>query len=158
VLGKMLGSLLPIGLLLASTLPLWMILLLLGGVSPRQVFEALLVVAAAALAAGSLGGLVALWRERTFQSLALTVLWLVFYLGLVRGAVVLPLLTSLSERDVAHLQQWLDPFAALASVQDYRAARTPGIAPVYGFAIAMTLWTVLLNGWGLWRLRVWNPN
>jgi ABC-type Na+ efflux pump permease subunit len=73
VLGKMLGSLLPIGMLLASTIPMWMIFLLLGGVSPRQVFEALFVVAAASLAAGSLGGLIALWRDRTFQALALTV-------------------------------------------------------------------------------------
>jgi ABC-type Na+ efflux pump permease subunit len=158
VLGKMLGSLLPIGLLLASTVPMWMIFLLLGGVSPRQVFEAVLVIAAASLAAGSLGGLVGLWRDRTFQALALTVLCLVFYLGLVNVAGVLPKLTALSQRDVVRVQQWLDPFSALASVQELRTAATPGLAPVYGFTAAMTLWTVLLNGWGLWRLRVWNPS
>ncbi len=158
VLGKMLGSLLPIGLLLAGTVPLWMILLLLGGVSPRQVFEALLVVAAASLAAGSLGGLIALWRERTFQSLALTVLCLVFYFVAVRIVGVLPKLTRLTERDVAIVQSLFDPFSALASVQQQQALSVVGIAPVYGFAAVMLLWTVLLNGWGLLRLRVWNPS
>src|SRR5205823_2696719 len=126
--------------------------------SPRQVFESLLVVGAASLAAGSLGGLVALWRERTFQSLALTVLCLVFYLGVIRSAAVLPLFTSLSERDLAHWQQLLDPFAALASVQEQRASSALGLAPACGFALVMALWSVLLNGWGLWRLRVWNPS
>ena len=154
VLGKMLGSLLPIGLLLAATIPLWMFLLLLGGVSVRQVFEGLLVVATAALAAGSLGGLVALWRERTFQSLALTVLCLVFYLGLVRVTGAL----ALEARDLARVQQWLDPFQALASVQELRTGSSPGVAPAYGFAAVMLLFTLLLNGLGLWRLRVWNPS
>jgi ABC-type transport system involved in multi-copper enzyme maturation permease subunit len=158
VLGKMLGSLLPIGLLLAATVPLWMMLLLLGGVAPRQVFEALLVIAATSLAAGSLGGLIALWRERTFQSLALTVLCLVFYLGLVRVAGVLPALTPLSERDVGQLQRWLDPFLALASTQELRTASATGVAPAYGFTAVMLLWAALLNGVGLWKLRVWNPS
>lgn len=158
VLGKMLGSLLPIGLLLAATIPMWMIFLLLGGVSPRQVFEALLVIAAASLAAGSLGSLIALWRERTFQALALTVLCLVLYFGLVQIARVLPQLTSLTDRDVAGVLSCLDPFSALASVQEQRATSALGIAPVCGFAAAMALWTVLLNVCGLVWLRVWNPS
>ena len=41
--------------------------------------------AATAFAAGSLGGLVALWRERTFQALALSVLCLVLYLCVVQA-------------------------------------------------------------------------
>ena len=47
--------------------------------------QAVVVLAATAVAAGSLGGLVALWRERTFQALALAVLSLVFYLFVVQG-------------------------------------------------------------------------
>ena len=86
VLGKILGSLLPIWLLLATTIPLLMLLMLLGGVGVQQVIQAVLVAAAASLAAGSLGGLVALWRDRTFQSLALTVLLVVFYLCLARAS------------------------------------------------------------------------
>jgi ABC-type Na+ efflux pump permease subunit len=158
VLGKILGSLLPIGLLLAGTIPMWMIFLVLGGVSGQQVFEALLVIAAASLAAGSLGGLIALWRERTFQALALTVLCLVLYFGLVQTLRILPQLTSLTDRNVAGVLSCLDPFAALASVQEQQANIGLGIPPVYVFAAVMALWTVLLNAWGLIWLRVWNPS
>src|SRR5215831_16942286 len=68
VLGKLLGSLLQILVLLAGMVPVLAILLLLGGVTPVQVAEAFLVLTAAALAAGSLGCLVALWRDKTFQA------------------------------------------------------------------------------------------
>src|SRR5205807_4325231 len=80
VLGKLLGSLLQILLLLAGMLPILALNLLLGGVTGEQVLQAAVVLAATALAAGSLGLLVALWREKTFQALALTVLFLVLYL------------------------------------------------------------------------------
>src|SRR5207247_8384139 len=73
VLGKLLGSLLQIALFLLGTLPLYCLNLLLGGVSGQQVVQAILVLGGTALAAGSLGGLIALWRDKTFQSLALTV-------------------------------------------------------------------------------------
>ena len=64
VLGKILGSLLPIWLLLATTVPLLTLLLLLGGVSFQQVIQAVAFAAAAtSLAAGRIGGLVALWRR-----------------------------------------------------------------------------------------------
>jgi ABC-type transport system involved in multi-copper enzyme maturation permease subunit len=82
VLGKVLGSLLQIGLLLAATVPVLALLLLLGGVGPGQLVQVVALIGTAVLAAGSLGGLVALWRDRTFQALALTVLFLVLYLGL----------------------------------------------------------------------------
>jgi len=65
VLGKMLGSLLPIIILLAVTMPVLAMTLLLGGVSAEQVAQAGLVLLATSLAAGSLGGLIALWRDRT---------------------------------------------------------------------------------------------
>src|SRR5687768_6146676 len=79
VLGKLLGSLLPIALLLLGTLPVLALLLLMGGITPEQVFQSWFIIVASAFAAGSLGGLIALWRERTFQSLALAMLTLVLY-------------------------------------------------------------------------------
>src|SRR5438132_4988899 len=109
VLGKLLGSLLQIALLLAGMVPVLSILLLLGGIAPAQVGEASLILAATALAAGSLGCLVALWREQTFQTLALTLLFLVLYLCLVRALRLVPLTVA---RDA---QLWLDPFQALAA-------------------------------------------
>jgi ABC-type transport system involved in multi-copper enzyme maturation permease subunit len=159
VLGKLLGSLLPILLLLAATIPLLMLLILLGGIDPRQVWQAILIVAATSLAAGSLGGLVALWRDRTFQSLALTVLLLVLYMCLVQGLGVLPALTSrFTAADVRSWQEWLNPFLALGTVQDPTALLEPGLSPAYGFTLVMVLISVALNLWSLLRLRVWNPS
>src|SRR5258708_3154966 len=73
VVGKLLGSLLPIATLILATVPLLTSLLLLGGVGLNQVIEAVVIVTATSLAAGSLGGLMGPWRGRTCQSLALTV-------------------------------------------------------------------------------------
>ncbi|MHB1423461.1 MAG: ABC transporter permease subunit [Gemmataceae bacterium] len=159
VLGKLLGSLLPIVLLLTATFPLQMLLVMLGGVDPRQVWQAMLIVAATSLAAGSLGGLIALWRDRTFQALALTVLFLVLYLCVVNGLAVLPSLTSrLSAAQVHAAQERLDPFRALRTVQDPSTLLETGLSPAYGFTLLMILLSALLNLWGLLRLRVWNPS
>src|SRR5262245_61040121 len=71
VLGKLFGSLLQIMVFVAGTVPILLLIVLLGGVSPAQVIQATVILATTALAAGSLGGLVALWREKTFQAVAL---------------------------------------------------------------------------------------
>jgi ABC-type transport system involved in multi-copper enzyme maturation permease subunit len=155
VLGKLLGSLLPIVLLLAGTIPLLMLIVLLGGVAFYQVIQAVVIVAATALAAGSLGGLIALWREKTFQSLALTVLFLVLYVCLVRGLGVVPGLTAARAEQ---LQLWLDPFQALRGVQQPDETAAAILPPAYVFALIMLGVSVLLNIWGILFLRVWNPS
>jgi ABC-type transport system involved in multi-copper enzyme maturation permease subunit len=163
VLGKLLGSLLQIGLLLAGMIPVLAFLILLGGVSLEQVAQASLVMAATALAAGSLGALMALWREKTFPALALTVLFVVLYLCLVLALGRVPDLVSWisgntygTERLAEVGQRWLNPFLALQSVLE-PAAET-WLAPAYGFALAMLVLSVLLNAWAMLRLRVWNPS
>lgn len=81
ILGKLAASLLQILTLLATSAPVFFLCLLLGGVSAEQVLDVIGVTAAAGLLGGSLGLLVALGRDRTFQSLALTVLTLVLTLA-----------------------------------------------------------------------------
>jgi ABC-type Na+ efflux pump permease subunit len=159
VLGKSLGSLLPIAAVLISTLPPLMLLMLLGGIAPFQVGEAFLVLTTATIAAASLGGLVALWREKTFQALALTVLLLVFYLACVRGMGFLPSVVDVDPARVAYEQSLLDPFAALAVIVDPPAlSASPLDNPAYGFAAVMLGIAIALNGIGVARLRVWNPS
>jgi ABC-type transport system involved in multi-copper enzyme maturation permease subunit len=68
VVGKLVGALLPITALLLVSVPVLSLYLLLGGIDPVQVVQAGGVLLATAFAAGSLGGLVALWRERTGRS------------------------------------------------------------------------------------------
>lgn len=157
VLGKMLGALLPIIIQLLVTAPVLAMLLLVGGIDPQQVVQAVLVLGASAIAAGSLGGLVALWRERTFQALALSVLFLVLYVCLtavvgVVGPLVAPTL------DWLRVEAWLDPFVTMQTVLAPPPGMWGGLAPAYGFALVMLLWCAILNGIGIWKLRKWNPS
>ena len=149
VLGKLLGALLPITIQLLVTAPVLAMLLLLGGIDPEQVLQAVLVLGAAAFAAGSLGGLVALWRERTFQALALAVIFLVLYICLTQAV------GALGHPDV---QTWLDPFLAMQTVLEPPAGGWGGLAPGYGFVLVMLGWCAVLNGFGIWKLRTWNPS
>ena len=159
VLGKLLGSLLPITALLAVTVPFLALLLLLGGIAPTQVVQAAAVLLTTAFAAGSLGGVVALWRERTFQALALSVLFVALYLSLTQAvAAAGPALAPAVAWDTVHA--WTDPFAAMRAVLDplYAPWRTATIPPAYGFALVMLGGSVALNAFGIWKLRAWNPS
>jgi len=166
VLGKLLGSLMQIGLLLAALVPVLAMLVLLGGVDPEQVVQAAVILAATGLAAGSLGCLMALWREKTFQALALTALCLILYLCLVQGLTKLPAMVEwLTGHEasgqwlaVESWQRWLNPFLAMQSVLEITAESEAAFPPAYGFALAMLTLSVLLNLWGIVRLRVWNPS
>jgi hypothetical protein len=176
VLGKLFGSLMQIALLLLGSMPIFALLMTLGGVDPMQVVSAFVVLGGTALVAGSLGSLVALWRDKTFQSLALTVLFLVLYLCLVEA---LPFVASLLEDvpgvspffDVAIARRWqtaLSPFHALAFVTDpgqviSTSLTVPGdisdaIDAAWSYGAAALTLTVLLNAWAMARLRVWNPS
>ena len=159
VLGKIMGSLLPMIVFQGVAIPFLLLIVLLGGVGFEQVFQLSIVLFGTAIAAGSLGALVALWRERTFQSLALTVLILLLYVLLVRGLGVLPaLFPSIDAGRVETVQQCLEPFLALAAVNDSLLHVETGFPPAYAFGFCMLGWAIFLNLFGMWRLRVWNPS
>ncbi len=155
VLGKIFGSLLPIVFLLAGSAPILASLLLLGGIAPFQVLQSLVILAATSLVSGSIGGLVALWREKTFQALALTTLILVLYLGLIRVIAFLPGLNS----DAAiFLQERLDPFLALGTVLDPLSSSQSSLSAPYAYAILMVIFSLFINTYGMFKLRIWNPS
>jgi ABC-type Na+ efflux pump permease subunit len=163
VLGKLVGSLLPITSLLVVSVPVLAMLLTLGGVDPSQVLQAAAVLLTTAFAAGSLGGLVALWRDRTFQALALSVLFIALYLSLAQAVgVVGPLVAGASDEsagpDWAKVQAFVDPFAAMRAVLDPPPGGWKGLAPPYGFSLVMLGLCGLANGFGIWKLRAWNPS
>jgi ABC-type transport system involved in multi-copper enzyme maturation permease subunit len=81
VLGKLLASLLNVFAMLLAALPVFMMIALFGGVSVNQVFRVFAVTLTTSLAAGSLGSTLALWRDKTFQTLAMTALTLVMWIG-----------------------------------------------------------------------------
>ena len=75
--GKLLASLLIVGVLLTTSLPVFCFLKLLGGITWSQILWAEAIVGSAALAAGCWGCFVAFWRDKTFQTLAISVLGIV---------------------------------------------------------------------------------
>ncbi|MBX7102904.1 MAG: ABC transporter permease [Gemmataceae bacterium] len=156
VLGKMLGSLLPIGLLLLGILPVLSVLVLLGGIRPEQVLQAWLVLLTSGIVSGSLGACVALWRDKAYQSLAFSVLGVVLYLCLVRvvssvGAVVWPHLPWTT------ILAWSDPVTALLAAVEQTPESVEQFPAAIGYAFVMVAFSVTLNLIGIWRLRVWNP-
>ena len=115
ILGKLTASLLQVLTLLATSAPVFFLCLLLGGVSIGQVMDVIGVTAAAGLLGGALGLLVALGRDRTFQSLALTVLTLVLTLaGIESLGFLLPEWRILG----VPITQALDPFKTVLTVVD----------------------------------------
>ena len=161
VLGKLLASLLTVGVLVLAALPLFMLLMLLGGIAPIQIGRVMAVTLISALAAGSLGSTIALWREKTFQTLALTALLLVAWIGFWEavasgffGASWLGLSTEL----------WAiaaSPWQAIESAArpgDISAAVPLVGSPVTLYLIVCSVIAVALNALAIAMVRVWNPS
>lgn len=159
VLGKLLASMLTIAVPALGAVALLMLITLLGGVSYGQVFRVVAVTFISAAVAGSLGSTIALWRERTFQSLALTALLLVLWLlgGEVIAAGVLG--QQWAGISAEHWAVVLSPlraiFAAIRPIASTESAWW--LMPVNMFLIFTVSATVLLNLWAIARVRVWNP-
>ncbi len=162
VLGKLMASLLNVFVLVLAALPLFVGLTLLGGVSLRQVLEVFAVTVFTVLVAGSLGSTVALWREKTFQALALTVLALVFWLGL--WEVVALMAPPRAVDGVA----WRNVATACSPWRAVLEATRPDVVSAGGsvqgwqvenlFLPVAMLAAVLLNAVAVWRVRVWNTS
>ncbi|WP_406700396.1 hypothetical protein V5E97_16430 [Singulisphaera sp. Ch08] len=155
VLGKLVASLLQIGTLLALAAPVFFLCMLLGGIAPGQIFDILGVTAAAGLAGGALGLLVALGRDRTFQSLALTVLLVVLSLAGVEAiGYLLPDLHLLG----VPLATAFNPYRAVFSVLYKDQGTLQAVArPSLVFMLVATSISALILLAGVFLLRVWNP-
>jgi ABC-type transport system involved in multi-copper enzyme maturation permease subunit len=160
VLGKLLASLLNVLVMIAAALPVFAFIVVLGGVSFEQVARVMAVTVVSALAAGSLGSMLALWREKTFQTLSITALALVFWLGVWEGVALFGSSTVLG----VSCAGWASAFSPLRAV--FAAASPflptePGLGVLGSganvFLLVGTLAGVLLNGLAVWRVRVWNP-
>ncbi|MGI9519534.1 MAG: ABC transporter permease subunit [Pirellulaceae bacterium] len=155
VLGKLFASLLNIGVMLMTALPIFMLIVLFGGTSFSQVGWTFAVTAITALAAGSLGSTLALWREKTFQTLALVALSLVFWIG---AAEVIGLWQgTVAGFTGTQIAGALNPLRAIIS------ASSPAVVSLWPtnvvpFLIVMSVVTIALNALAIARVRVWNPS
>jgi ABC-type transport system involved in multi-copper enzyme maturation permease subunit len=150
-LGKLFSSLLIVGVLLAASAPVLAVVYLLGGVSLMQIGGVLVLSAVAALAAGSWGALVAFSREKTFQTLAISVLGLVVGLGLCEAVVTL----TGPDSTVGSFVALFNPYRALVAVLDPFAASAEG--RLASSVLALLGLAVVFNGLAVWKLRIWNP-
>jgi ABC-type transport system involved in multi-copper enzyme maturation permease subunit len=165
VLGKLLASLLSMLVMLVGALPLFMLSALLGGVSFDQIARVFAVTLASVLVCGSLGSTLALWREKTFQALAMTVL--VLGLWLAAGRIVATGWLGPSWWGIG-CQSWaagLSPLEAIfeatrPSVQNAQTHSVLGgpTAPVNLFLAVAVLVSLVLNGVAVAMVRIWNPS
>jgi ABC-type transport system involved in multi-copper enzyme maturation permease subunit len=153
VLGKLCASLLLPAVLWAISIPVFLMIYVLGGVSLGQIAAVLAITAAATFASGAWGALVAFWREKTFQTLAISFLGLVAFLAVTEGLGVL----LAAAPAAANVFRLLDPFRGLMGVLDpwdWQArfpAAMQSVAELATLGAAITLTTIL-------RLRIWNPS
>lgn len=153
VVGKLVISLVKVATMLATSAPVFFLCLLLGGNSVVQLVEVLAVMAAAGLAGGSLGLVVALAKDRTFQSLALTVLILVLSMVVVEIFAALLPGVRIGGTDIASA---FNPYRTLAAVLDptEQSKGWPGVT----FLVFSLVATLVLNTVSVVMLRVWNPS
>ena len=149
-IGKLLASLLIVGVLLTTSLPVFCFLKLLGGITWSQILWAEAVVGSAALAAGCWGCFVAFWRDKTFQTLAISVLGVVLFVLVAYGLGILvnPMLALASP--YAGLMNVLDP-AGQAEIGPIVVSALPTVATLLTLSCVLSVVTIT-------RLRRWNPS
>ncbi|EAQ81778.1 ABC transporter permease subunit [Blastopirellula marina] len=166
VLGKMLASLLNVLVLILAALPLFTAVVLFGGVSPSQIIYVFLVTFVTAIAAGSLGSTLALWREKTFQTLSLTALAIVFWLGFCEAIAAGALTWLIGDMPLGMapdtLATALSPIRAV--LEAARPFPTLSIElgalgnPIWLYLVIACGTTLVLNGLSIALVRVWNPS
>ena len=156
VLGKLFASLLLPAVLLVSSIPVFGVVYLLGGVSLNQIACVIAISAASGFVAGCWGSLVAFWREKTFQTLAISLIGIVLSLGVIEGSLV----AFGSATPVGIAIGALNPFRALAGVLDpFRVAGGASfVATSLTSTAALSIVGMILAAFAILRLRVWNPS
>lgn len=156
VLGKLASSLLSNFNLILSALPMLLLIAMLGGVSLRQVFMATALIAVSTMWSGALANLIAFWREKTFQTLAITLLMIAGWLALceVIAADTIPWIAP----------GWADVLSPIRAVFDLcQPISLPSWFDQFGGSVAVHCYfglaaTFLFSAIAVVRLRAWNPS
>lgn len=160
VVGKLLASLLDIFFMLWAALPVFALLVLLGGVSFDQVARVFAVTAATVLLTGSWGSTIALRNEKTFQTLAWTAIGIVLWTGIAEASVVGLQMARVD--DAALIGTAISPVRAILAASR-PALVQPSSFDIVGNGVTWYLATtlvgaMLLNLLAIARVRVWNPS
>jgi hypothetical protein len=156
VLGKLVAGLLNILIILGASIGLLSLCALLGGISFGQVASLFAVTAASGVAGGAMGLLIALWRDRTFQSISLTILMVVFSVaGVELFSVSFPTLEFMG----VPVKEVLNPYRAMLAVLYPHSDQITGVvraSSLVYIGVRLTF-AALIVAFGTWKLRVWNP-
>ncbi len=162
VLGKLLASLLHVLVLMLATVPLFMICVLLGGVSFGQVWQALAVTLSTTIVCGSLASMLALWREKTFQALALTVLSVVLWMAVWEIVAVGAFGQMFGPLTARELAAGMSPWQAIIETTQPFSQVSPGLGilatPVNLYLLVSVLAALAINVFAIAMVRVWNPS
>ena len=162
VVGKLFASLLTVLVLILAAFPVFMSLLLVGGVNVEQIIGAFAVTIASALAAGSLGSTIALWREKTFQALAMTALAVVAWFAICEVLVYLATDHTFGGFELAIWPKLLSPWRSVLLATSPTAEQFSlggfSFRPELLFLIGCLLFASILNILAIFRVRVWNPS
>ena len=129
---------------------------LFGGISFGQVAILMAVTASSGVAGGAMGLLVALWRDRSFQAISLTILMVVFSVaGVEAFARAFPTVTALG----VPLAEVLNPYRAMFAVIYPRSEELAGVmgASSLVYILVRLAGAALLVAFATVMLRVWNP-
>jgi ABC-type transport system involved in multi-copper enzyme maturation permease subunit len=161
VLGKLLASMLSVVVVVIAALPLLAILASLGGISTGQIFRVQAVTLASALLAGSLGSTFALWREKTFQALAMTaltlVLWLIGWEIVATVGAGRAWFGLSAENWAVAMNPWQAVLAAARPQFGETGAGSRAVDPVYLYLGSALAISAILNALSIAMVRVWNP-
>ena len=158
VLGKIGAGLLATMNAFLASLPIVFSLTLLGGVAVEQVLSCTWVTFCTLTASAALGATVAFWREKTFQSIAVTMLIIALWLTI--GEVVAAGKISFLSPSIAKL---ISPLRAVLDVTQPIASKSilPFFIPggnaflsgvtMLGIALALSMLSIGM-------LRIWNPS
>ncbi len=160
VLGKLFASLLNVLAMLVAAIPVFLMITLLGGVSMDQVLRVFCVCFGTAMLAGSLGSTISLWREKTFQTLSMTALVLVLWIG-IWEAVHAGFATAGNAGLAQTLAEACSPMRAIL-LAVHPGLESTGPLGLGGSTSYFLLFAIagfsLLNLVAILRVRVWNPS
>lgn len=153
VFGKLTGNLLSVANLVVAAVPIYALAAILGGIEFGKIRDVFGITLGAMIVAGSLGSTIALWRDRTFQTLATTSLilvgWTGFWEAVSRGAFGSTWQGVSCDTWAAIASPW---HAVLAAVQPF-GSFSAGWSMLASLGLAAAL-----NVWAVCRVRVWNPS
>ena len=162
VLGKLFASLLSTLVMIAVGIPMFALVVLFGGISFDQVVRVTLVSLATALLAGSLGAFIGFWRDKTFQTLALTALIVFFWIGGWETVATGALGTDFFGFSARFIGSACSPFQAVfAATRPSLISASTGswfADPICPYLLVSMTFSCLLAGIATWRVRAWNPS